>query len=275
MKRIVLLLIATLLLGMATSCFGGSTDSTVPVPTDRPEPPSIHIGGVNEDEMDKELDTGISATFESIVKSTPTKEGYIFAGWYSDEELTDYIDPNYITETQYAKGKANAKWITDAPTTFQVRENEVSITDSGRKKQQLDVVEISRSTSYTLLDLQRAGFTYIDIEISLDLREENDGYQYVFLYRDSVLPDEEMDLMEFYDKYVFGEGTAEDPSLLHAFQYEHGSGEKDTDWDRITLRKSLRISDLKNDLYIRYGASGKDEDTWKNKNVVVTITPSK
>ena len=81
--------------------------------------------------------------------------------------------------------------------------------------------------------------------------------------------------MEFYDKYVFGEGTAEDPSLLHAFQYEHGSGEKDTDWDRITLRKSLRISDLKNDLYIRYGASGKDEDTWKNKNVVVTITPSK
>jgi hypothetical protein len=106
------------------------------------------------------------------------------------------------------------------------------------------------------------------------MKEVNDGYQYVFLYKDGVLPDTEMDLMEFYDKYVFGESTEEDPSLLHAFKHEHGPGEKDTSWDRVTFKKSLRISDLKNDLYIRYGASGKDEDNWENRNVVVTITPS-
>ena len=275
MKHIVLLLMAALLLISATSCFGGNPDSTTSAPTSRPEPPSIQIGGVNEDQLDKELNTGGDITFKDIVQSVPSKEGYIFAGWYSDKALTDYIDPNYITETQYAKGTANAKWIPDGSITFQVREKEVSITDSGRKKQQLDIVEISRSADYTLLDLERAGFTYIDVEITLDIREENDGYQYIFLYKDSVLPDEEMDLMEFYDKYVFGEGTDTDPSLLHAFKHEHGSGEKDTSWKRVTLKKSLRISDLKNDLYIRYGASGKEEDTWKNKNVVVTISPSK
>lgn len=271
MKKFAVLLACVTLLVSFASCSGSTNDP--PADTVRPEPPQINIHGGGE--MDGNLNVDENITFGDIIRSKPTKEGYVFAGWYSDEAYTDYIDPNYITNTQYSKGTAYSKWIKADAVTYQVRDYEVTITDSGRKNQQLDIVELSRGGEYTLLDLERAGFTYIDVEITLDIKEVDDGYQYVFLYRDSQLPDDQMDLMEFYDKYVFGEATDEDPSLLHPFKYEHGAGEKDTSWDRVTFKKSLRISDLKNDLYIRYGASGKNDDTWRNKNVVVTITPVK
>ena len=281
MKKIALLLVGLSLLAYLASCNSSpetpaetTQAETTPVETTPPAPPIIQIDPGNG-EMDTDLIVDDSTTFEDIIRSKPTKEGSIFAGWYSDEEFTDYINPNHITATQYSKGKAYAKWISSAKTTYQVRDYEVSISDAGRKKQQMDIVEISTSADYTLLDLERAGFTYIEVEITLDIKEVNDGYQYIFLYKDDVLPDTDMDLTEFYNKYVNGESSTEDPSLLHLFKYEHGPGEKDTSWNRVTFRRSLRISDLKDDLYIRYGASGKDDDTWRNQNVSVTITPTR
>lgn len=283
MKKIALLLVSLSLLAYLASCNSSpetpaetTQAETTPVETTPPAPPIIEIyPDPGNGEKGDGPTVNDSTTFEDIIRSKPTKEGYVFAGWYSDENFKDYIDPNHITATQYSKGKAYAKWISSAKTTYQVRDYEVSISDAGRKKQQMDIVEISTSADYTLLDLERAGFTYIEVEITLDIKEVNDGYQYIFLYKDDVLPDTDMDLTEFYNKYVNGESSTEDPSLLHLFKYEHGPGEKDTSWNRVTFRRSLRISDLKDDLYIRYGASGKDDDTWRNQNVSVTITPTR
>ncbi len=211
------------------------------------------------------------AKFEEVVSSRPTKDGMEFAGWYSDATYTDYINPSSITNAQKKKGTAYAKWITvEASHVYNVRSETATITDSGRDNQKMDHVPLS--ANYNVVDLQRAGYTSLDVQVNLELREIDDGYQYVFLYSNTSCTTA---VTKFVDKYLFLGDKADDPSLLGGYKYEHGPGTKYTDWGTLNYNATVALSDLTKDIYVRYGASGEKDDDWQNRNVTVTVTPIK
>jgi len=209
--------------------------------------------------------------FKEIIKTTPTKDGYIFAGWYSDSEYNEYINPNAPTKQQTKKGEAYAKWINiPEPTTYNVRTESATITDSGRSNQKMDIVYLSND--YNVVDLQRAGYKSFTVEVTFNACEEDDGYQYVFLYKNTQCPTE--NLSDWVGENIFGD-KENDANLLYTYQFEHYSGSVNTNWKTYKFTVTINLSSLVDNLYIRYGASGKKEDTWKNKDVIVTVTPNK
>lgn len=255
MKKITVVLVVLMLVASFISCDNNA--------------PTIVVGegasfnGINVNE----------SSFEDMIATRPTKEGYVFAGWYSDALYNDYINPSAITSEQKKQKRAYAKWITvEESVTYSVRSAEITVNDSGRDKQPLDCVSISNN--YNLLDLQRAGYRSLKVTVTLEISEKNDGYQYIFLYKNKNCNSNDVSLDSLWDQYIKGEDDS-DPNCLYGYRHEHTAGKVDTSWATVTFEKTVMLSDLKDDLYLRYGASGKDEDTWYNKNVVVTVTPIK
>ncbi len=207
-----------------------------------------------------------NSKFKEIIKTTPTKEGYVFAGWYADSNYSDYINPNAPSKQQVRNGEAYAKWI-DIPesTSYNVRTETATITDSGRSNQKMDIVYLSND--YDLVDLQRAGYTSFTVKVTLTVREEDDGYQYVFLYKNTYC--QSQNLSDWVDENIFGEQKS-DPNLLYTYEFESNSS-----WKTYSFTAKVNLASLEDNLYIRYGASGKYDDTWKNKDILVTVTPNK
>lgn len=155
------------------------------------------------------------------------------------------------------------------PITLTVRTESATITDSGRASQKLDVVNLSNY--YNISALKNSGFTYLTVSLSLDVKEVDDGYQYVFLYYNSSCKGNSV-----WDKVEdFVVGSDDDPSLLYTYKFEHGPGEKDTSWSTHSFTTTIPLDDITANLYIRYGASGKGDDNWINKNVIITVKPVK
>lgn len=213
------------------------------------------------------------ADFEDIISSIPEREGYVFAGWYSDAAFTDYINPSAITEKQKDANRAFAKWITVPEScTYGVRKDETTVTDSGRAYQKLDEVVISKD--YNVTDLVRAGYTSLEVTVKYSACEVNDGNQFVMLYKDeNCKKPATSSLVGIIDKYVTGEDE-EDPSLLYKHRFEH-SGAANPEWKDYEFETTVSLSAIEDKLYIRYGASGEGEDTWKNKDIVVIVKPVK
>lgn len=63
--------------------------------------------------------------------------------------------------------------------------------------------------------------------------------------------------------------------MLYVHPFEHGSGMLDSSWGFTTLEIALDISRLSKDLYLRYSVSGSKEDTWRNRNVIVSAVPNR
>lgn len=278
MKRTISILVAALLmisiLTALTSCFGDNRPINV-YPNNNG---TTDLGGGDTINIYTNGGTGINpgenTKFEDIISAIPTKEGFEFAGWYSDANFKEYIHPLSVTKTQKQKGTAYAKWIVVEPsTTYLVREDFATITDSGRGKQQLDRVGIS--SNYNVTDLKRAGYTKITVALSADVCEIDDGYQYIFLYSNTKCASNDISsVMDFYDKYVFGEESS-DPSLLYMHKFEHAPGVADSSIQTVSFEVTLDLARLTDDLYVRYGASGKNDDDWMNSNVCVTVIPEK
>ena len=126
-----------------------------------------------------------------------------------------------------------------------------------------------------MTDLKRAGYTKITVALSADVCEIDDGYQYIFLYSNTKCASNDISsVMDFYDKYVFGEESS-DPSLLYMHKFEHAPGVADSSIQTVSFEVTLDLARLTDDLYVRYGASGKNDDDWMNSNVCVTVIPEK
>lgn len=210
--------------------------------------------------------TGITAEqgFKNTVATTPNcpyGEGYVFGGWYSDAALTKRVTVN----SDFSKVKAiYPKWL-EIPrpiSDVNVRSDTVKITDSGREKQRMDVLYLS--DHYDVQGLYIAGYTRLKITFTFDVREIDDGYQYVFFYSD-----DKCNANSIVTDILGVVGIDNDDSFLYGHKFEHGSGNKDTSWKTHTFTAELSMKDLKKDLYIRYGASGKYEDDWQNRNVMI------
>lgn len=198
------------------------------------------------------------------ISTTPTNYNYIFGGWYADSACTKLLTVNSdlsdVTEVY-------PKWmLTPQPQTFEVRSETVTITDSGRIYQKMDIVRLS--DYYHVKGLNFAGYTKLKVTFTFDVREVNDGYQYVFFYYNSKckgndLIDKVVDATGVYDR--------DDPSWLYTYKFEHGAGKKNTSWSTHTFSTVIDMGMLKDELYVRYGASGSGEDDWQNKNVWVDV----
>ena len=104
----------------------------------------------------------------------------------------------------------------------------------------------------------------------MEIREVDDGYQYVFLYKDKNCESTSFSITDAFDEYVMGKEKT-DPSELYVYQYEHDPDAVNTSWGELTFETMIPLSELSEELYIRYDASGSKEDTWVNKSVKVTV----
>lgn len=154
------------------------------------------------------------------------------------------------------------------PITLTVRTEAAKITDSGRASQKMDKVLLSNY--FDVKAAYQAGYTKLNVTLTFEAREIDDGYQYVFLYADSNCKGNSI-----LDKIVDEIYDPEDPSLLYEYRFEHGGTQKDTKWGEHSFSTTIKTSRLKDDLYIRYGASGKYNDDWQNRNIAITFTLSK
>ena len=127
---------------------------------------------------------------------------------------------------------------------------EYTINDDGYLSNKYDTVYFSQLTNegYTLSQLKSRGYKTICLEISISVKEINDGYQYIAIYDD----------------------TTSSSSQLAYYQFEHGSLRKDTNYAtyKFTFKFNLDVFS-KSYFVIRYNASGFMDDNWMNKNVII------
>ena len=187
------------------------------------------------------------ASFEDMISSVPTKDGYVFAGWYSDASYTDYIDPKNITKVQKEQKRAFAKWIVVEDVSYVVRDSEVTISDCGRKNQTMD--EISISGDFNPVDLKRAGYRSLKLKVTMEASEKNDGYQYVFVYKDKNCLDNDFSINDVFNDYVLGEDN-EDPSELYAYKHDHGGDTMDTSWRELNFVATISLESISENLYL-------------------------
>ena len=143
----------------------------------------------------------------------------------------------------------------DAYSQKTIRQSEQTINDSGRMGNPHDRVDfnILYNGQYDLDDLKDQGYVTIAIEITMEAREVDDGYQYIFIYDDT-----------------------ESNTWLAGGRFEIGPDEKQTSYSEFIFYVELELLNIvDNDFVIRYGASGNFDDDWKNKNVSVQIGFSK
>ena len=215
------------------------------------------------------IDVGNNSNRDEIIeilKTRPVKEGFVFAGWFSDQKLT-----NLITIYSDLEGieKLYPKWVSITPKTYSVRTTEASVTDSGRRNQRVD--EVNLHLDYDYEGLLFAGYNYFEVEVTMSIKEDDDGYQHCLLYSDMNCPNTGT-VGYFVTHEVLGKDV-DDPSLLCWYTYEHTAGSKNSSWQTYTFKTIININDLVDKIYIRYDASGNFNDTWVNKNVIVKVKP--
>ena len=171
-------------------------------------------------------------------------------------------------DNQDSKQDVPAISISTEPITITVRTEVATITDSGRASQKMDIVFLSNY--FDAEEAYNAGYTKLHVTLTLEAREIDDGYQYVFLYADKNCKSN-----TFFDKIIDEFYDPEDPSLLYEYRFEHDANGKDTNWGTHTFTATLKMNRLIDDLYIRYGASGSYADDWQNRNIVITFQVGK
>lgn len=156
---------------------------------------------------------------------------------YAFNEIGDYgVDITYAIDTYNE---------------YLIRNSNVRITDSGRFKQTYDTVDFRSiyNGMYDIDKFKKEGYYTLACEISMDIREINDGYQHIFIYDDSST-----------NTYLTG-GVFETSTK---------------DYTKMYFYFELSIFNIKdNDFVIRYGASGKFSDDWENQNLKIQIGFSK
>lgn len=117
-----------------------------------------------------------------------------------------------------------------------------------------DTVDVCKYFNVNFRVMEYLGYTKVKIQLNFNAKEENAGYQYVYLY------------------------STDDNNVNHQLyesKFEHGGGGfADKTWDNYTRSKTVNLFDLLNDdkFFIRWDASGTGEDTWYNDDLYVQLT---
>lgn len=138
----------------------------------------------------------------------------------------------------------------DSFDTYKVRTSSNIVTDDSRFSQKYDTIDFKDvyDGKYNIDTLKTEGYYTMAVEITLDVKKIDDGYQYIFIYDD----------------------TRSD-TFLTGCQFECGKS-----YRNMTFYFEVSIFNIKeNDFVIRYGASGKFSDDWENKNLNIQVGFSK
>lgn len=134
------------------------------------------------------------------------------------------------------------------------RTSEKRITDSGRfKHNQRDIINLDTDLEYGIAVLAQLGFKTVTITYTAQMKEINEGYQYLFVYKSE---------------------KNNDNHLLYTRKFELIRDKLQKNYTLETfVFKDVVINEFLDThlLVFRYGASGVGSDDWMNKNVKVTL----
>ena len=127
-----------------------------------------------------------------------------------------------------------------------IRSSEYWIYDDGVFNNPYDRVDfnILYNNQYDLTKLAQQGYRTVVIEATLDVKEVNHGYQYIYLFDDTST-----------NSYITGG------------QFDYGHNVLRTDYSSFTFYFEVPIFNLTN--VLRYHATGFQEDTWANKELQI------
>ena len=165
------------------------------------------------------------------------------------------ISANVFAQREIGNYGVDVSLALDYFTAKKVRNAECTITDSGRFKQGYDTVKFNDlyDGQYDLDTLYTVGYRTLVVEIEIEMKEIDKGYQYLFIYDDAT-----------------------STTWQTGCKYSLGGGTKVTTFTPITFYFELNLANITNNNFvIRYGASGDSEDNWVNRNVSVYVGASK
>ena len=190
---------------------------------------------------------------------------YSTSSKFDDNTFTEFdFDPNIVytleiptqsvEDWQETEGSGTV-WPDELKTAWvTVRNAEIKVTDFGRFSQPYDLVMFEDVFGVDLDEMKTAGYKYIDFKLSMTVYEKDDGYQDIFLFN------------------KLGNTNSD---LVDSLQFEHGKGKKDTtSWvhgEKELFFDNISIDEFVDCFVLRYGASGKNEDTWYNSGVQVRL----
>ena len=122
----------------------------------------------------------------------------------------------------------------------------------------MDIVNFNKY-NIDLNAMKENGYRSVSFYIQLNVREIDDGYQYLFLFNSPI---------------------SSNDYLLSGLPFEHSPGKKDTNW-RVHGESELKFENIpidkfpNNEFVIRYGASGNSKDTWENKDLRIRLVITK
>ena len=97
----------------------------------------------------------------------------------------------------------------------------------------------------------------MEVTIEIDIAEENDGYQYIFLYPNSVT-----------SSSILKTSTGDEAKK----QFDLGGTGAQSSYSRKTVTFTFDLANLNtHQICVRYGADGVGDDTWYNRDLKVTI----
>ena len=191
----------------------------------------------------------------SITLNEPTRTGYTFSGWtYSGQStpVKNAIIPQGTTEDR----TFTANWKFKSITITGQNKEQLKITDEGRwglTQEKYDEIDISSLSSYF-----NDGFKF-KIKIKISAKEENHGYQEIFMYN-------KLEIVNNKTAVSLNEDIVRrDYGLLYYKSFECGGTELDTTYDDYTFTFEVNGKDCRNKMYVRYDAydgGNQSEDTW-------------
>lgn len=195
---------------------------------------------------------GCTAQFPSSYNS---QADYEFVGFYQDSGFINrYVN---ISETDSGNKDVYIKW--RRIISHYYRSGLTTVTDKLDVKKKEDIASMpydsiaigfDKDTLYN--DMVNKGIRYLIIDITMQMWEEDDGYQFIFICKGNT------------GDFINLTGTEKEPQ---GYKFETDGDYDEKSPKTLTLHFVLNIDELKgvDSLYIRYGASGFGNDTWCNK----------
>lgn len=142
--------------------------------------------------------------------------------------------------------------LTTSDSTVRTADSIYLIDDDGQFNNPMDIVYFETYSGKSISEWKALGYDDVKITITINMHEVQDGYQYVYVYRND---------------YSTNTGNY----LFYQENIEHGPGYKETTWSDYSFTTiTIDLDDFVDDKFaIRYNASGWFGDDWENRNLRV------
>ncbi len=184
----------------------------------------------------------LSDVYAVMSPASPYSPTLVFLGWYADKNFKTKVTE--ISDTSTGDKILYAKWRYDFSQGCCLN-SEYTITDEKPyTKNYYHEIWISMKYNDLYQELKDIGINYVYIEFKLQIREVDDGYQEIYIFK--------------------GSSPTSNP-IWSVTDIEHCPGSVGTTPKYYIWRCAFSIDMLKDcdELYIRYSAHGWGSDTWK------------